>query len=85
MARNRSWYYELFNRARRYEYTSYPYTDENLGRARVIKELKGAISELLNENEEQAAEIERLKGLLEKEKTSKEKPTKKRRITQHER
>jgi hypothetical protein len=52
---------------------------------RVLKELRRALLELLNENEEQAAEIERLKGLLEKKKTSKEKPAKKQIITKNDR
>ena len=85
MARNRRWYYELSNRAQRYGYTPYPYTNENLARVRVLKELRRALLELLNENEEQAAEIERLKGLLEKKKTSKEKPAKKQIITKNDR
>ncbi len=61
MARNRSWYYNLFERAQTYTYTSYPYTYESTDRANVIKGLRTAVRELLAENEKQADEIAALK------------------------
>ena len=61
-----NWYISLLNRAQAYEYTSYPYTYENLERAKIIKELRSSLRKLLDENEKQAAEIAELKEHLEK-------------------
>ncbi len=66
MVHDRSWYIDLHNRAQSHVYTSYPYTDESLDRADVIRALRSAIWELLDENEKQAAEIAKLKERLEK-------------------
>lgn len=62
--RSEDYYIDLSNRARAYEGSCYPYTSENLGRASVLKNLRIAMWELVDENRRQAIEIERLKALL---------------------
>ena len=77
-------YISLLNRAQAYEYTSYPYTYENLERAKIIKELRSSLRKLLDENEKQAAEIAELKEHLEKARKSNGKSAAKRKKGMYE-
>ncbi len=81
MAYDKSWYFNLLNRAQIYTKLSYPYTHESIERANVIKELSAALRETLAENEKQADEIAGLKELLRREQKPRGKATEKQRKT----
>lgn len=64
MVKEKDWYLNLPNRARHYMYTSFLMAIESKDRDQVAADLKTAMSELVDENEKQAAEIMRLRGIL---------------------